>query len=792
MGWKDDPVVGNAPVAEPVAAPEPAWKADPVVKEAPSMLDKVGRQVGLTGRALVSGAATLPAMGADVIGHILNLGIDAYNNSQKPSMSDLVTGKKPTLIPRFEPQGQVLEKGLSAAGLPEPETPTENIVYRTNQALAGQGGAIQAGKALASAANPVTAGVGTVLSANAAPQLQAAAGAGVAGGTAHEAGWGPLSEFLASLTGGALTPSAISAAKGIPGLIEPFTAGGQRSIAGNVISSSASSPVAAINAIRNGSSPVPGVTKTLGAVTRDPGLASLERSLSAKPAGSVLQEQYLQNNAARVAELDDLAGTDATLSFAKDARNTITKPQRESALENANLGTVKTTELTGAIKSKNDALVKALQDEGRYRTFTAQQENLAQGGGVKIANESGPGLKGPIAPGQPNNSPELNVGYNGGASNSPSAFPVSGQPRVPGRYTENAQRVAEGESAADTAGAIVKQRKTEKSLLEYQLDSLQKEGYSPLNVTPMLDSLSAAQAAPGLRASTVVQKTLADVREKLASLADANGNVDARDLYTVRKELGNTISVHAKENANWDKKLTSTLEKNIQGHIDEAISKAGAGDLWDQYLLDYRTASRPVNQLEILQGVREKVLGTGEDRMGNRQILPGKMQSTMASIDDVAAAATGFDKAKAESILTPQQSQRLENLRKDMSDAAFSQQGGKVSGSNTVQLANYSTANIIGRIAGGESGPITRNIGRGLDWLNKLNDRDIDRLLIEAVKDPALAGTLMKNASADRVRLASDGLEQLAKAIGIGTAGATTQELASRKSRPAQSQGQGR
>lgn len=597
----------------------PKEMSDAEVFSNPSMLDRAGRQVGLAARAGVTGLTSIPAIGADVLGTILNLGIDAYNKTQTPSMSDLVTGKKQNLIPRFEPTMGKIEQNLSAAGLPEPNSPTENIVYKINQALTGQSGLLKAGGLLAKSANPTTAGVGTVLSARPGVQLQAAGGAGTAGAVAHELNLGPVAEFLASLTGGAIVPAATSIAKGVPAFVQPFTTAGQRKIAGNVLADAATSPADAQAALSAGSA-VPGVSPTMS-MSRDPGLASLERSLSAKPAGASLHDRYLQNNAARSAELDNLAGTAGDITRAENARNAATVGTRDAAMAGAKIG------------APSDAVVANIDS-----TLKSPKGNR------EVVNQA----------------------------------------------------------------------------LSWAKDRIQ-------------------------------------------------GVTDPERLYEIRKDINDAMNGKLAGDKSAYRLASSELIK-VRNQLDDAIESDAPG--FKAYLQQYKDASKPINQMEVLQEIRNRVQGTGEDRLGNRQILPSAMQRTMDNLDEVAAS-VGIKKAKAEDILTPQQMTRLEALRKDLADTAFSQAGGKVSGSNTMQLSNYSTANIIGRMTTGQMGPITRNLGRGLDWLNKINDRDIDLLLIEAAKDPALAGTLMKGASADRIKLASDGLEQLAKSMGIGDAAAT-------------------
>lgn len=107
--------------------------------------------------------------------------------------------------------------------------------------------------------------------------------------------------------------------------------------------------------------------------------------------------------------------------------------------------------LAAAAKGRAASKASALQEAGKFQTFAAQQENLAHGGGIKLAKE------------QPVNEPYMNVGT-GDKTLSPSAYPVAGQPRVPGRYTENIQRVPEGKSAEADARGIYEKRKLEEQV----------------------------------------------------------------------------------------------------------------------------------------------------------------------------------------------------------------------------------------------------------------------------------------------------------------------------------------
>lgn len=135
--------------------------------------------------------------------------------------------------------------------------------------------------------------------------------------------------------------------------------------------------------------------------------------------------------------------------------------------------------------------------------------------------------------------------------------------------------------------AITARKAATDPLREAALDAANKGGVRTDGIT---ESIDATLKEPGKRASDLVQKVLGAVKEKLATLTNENGVIDARDLYTVRKEMGNTVQSFAKETANWDKKLAAGLERDVQKSIDDAIEKAG-GTGWKNYLTEYADRS---------------------------------------------------------------------------------------------------------------------------------------------------------------------------------------------------------
>lgn len=161
----------------------------------PGLLDRLGRQLGLTGRNAIEGAAETAGILYDPAAYTINQ----------------VAG---TEIPTLASQGQA---AADAMGLPSPENSVEGAVGDASKFLVGTGGII---KGVGQAAKGATGATKEVLETIASrPDLQAvsAAGAGLAGGYAREENAGPWEQFLASSVGGIAAPSAVSKTQGMVG-----------------------------------------------------------------------------------------------------------------------------------------------------------------------------------------------------------------------------------------------------------------------------------------------------------------------------------------------------------------------------------------------------------------------------------------------------------------------------------------------------------------------------------------------------------------------------------------------
>ena len=260
----------------------------------------------------------------------------------------------------------------------------------------------------------------------------------------------------------------------------------------------------------------------------------------------------------------------------------------------------------------------------RYQTRITGEENIPQvTQALRGATEILPG-------GKPTAAQAL--------SELPAGSPLTAHQRItatsPGGISAQfGQRKLEQEAAIKTAEQA--RNTATETMRETALDAAnQAGGIKPSMITGSIDAMA---SKPGPRASEVVQKVLTETKEKLLKSTDAGGKIDARDLYTIRKEVGNTIEKFAKETSTWDKKLTAGLQRDVQRTIDDAIEASG-GTGWKDYLNEYARRSQMIDAfkqriLKAAKPAQRTELGGGvnvaeEMRLKAPQLLSRPMMAT--------------------------------------------------------------------------------------------------------------------------------------------------------------------
>ncbi len=288
---------GELPKAYPVAQPEAKEppRANAVTdkpKGKPSMGRELLRQVGLTARAGVNGLAAIPVMASDAITGPINAGLDKLRGEGNGF--------------RFKKAGASINDLMTGAGLPEPQNATERVVGDVAAAMAGAGGFVGAGKALAQTGGAVAKGVGNALAAGPGLQVTSAATGSGAAGIVREEGGGTGAQVAAGIAG-ALAPSVLPALGGaaVRGAIRGGEAGRQ-AVADTVETFKGA-----------------GTSPTLGQATGGRFVRATESLLSKTPGGAGVMGEYANKQADDLAkavqQLSDELAPSASAANAGDA-----------------------------------------------------------------------------------------------------------------------------------------------------------------------------------------------------------------------------------------------------------------------------------------------------------------------------------------------------------------------------------------------------------------------------------------------------------------------------------------
>ena len=418
-------------------------------------------------------------------------------------------------------------------------------------------------------------------------------------------------------------------------------------------------------------------------------LAAYQQKVASNPAKGVagsFAAREAEQEAARVAALQSVGQNETALQAAQAQRTAMTAPMREDALAQANIAGQIMPRLEDEIAAKFAQKTQAMQVGGKLGTTASQEASRLK---------------------------------------TQSFYPVEGMPRVPSGYRPQEQyaQVEANLAGAREAGVEATIKQAQKDFRQMQLDSLSQNGFYPLESQPIISKIDTMLQSPGVGSSGLVQSTLGELRNKLASLTNPKtGVIDSRDLYTVRKEIGTTIAKNAKETGNFDQNLIVKLDTNIKSYIDNAIESAGGTD-WKKYLTTYQQASDKINQMQIGQAL-EKKLGTS---LGDKQ-RAGVFATAVENAAQTIKTSTGSSRySKLEDVLTAPQIKSVNSVLADVQRKAQSEALAAKSGATGVEHKGE-LPNFLSRTAS-----ITNTV---LRVLKKDSNEQINRMAADLMLDP--------------------------------------------------------
>ena len=280
-------------------------------------------------------------------------------------------------------------------------------------------------------------------------------------------------------------------------------------------------------------------------------LAAAQSKLAskAKVAGQ-FQERLVEQQAARAREIQSVAGTEAQKTALIAEREGVTTPMREAALEQVNLAGPIFTKLEKEISDKFNSLAAAEQTSGMTGLAATIQKSLAEKG-------------------QP-----------GWLSAGDIASEAAGRAKA---YKE-------------LAGTL----RGEAQLKQFQLNSLEQNGFFPLRATDLTEQLDKAIRGTVSDQSKAV---LQGIRDKVVSKADENGLLNSRDVYeNIRKisnqDVAKMLNLGEQYASGGIPQQAAKAIGSAKQFIDASLNKSSDG-LWGKYLTSYADYSKKLNRMEV-------------------------------------------------------------------------------------------------------------------------------------------------------------------------------------------------
>ena len=279
----------------------------------------------------------------------------------------------------------------------------------------------------------------------------------------------------------------------------------------------------------------------------------------------------------------------------------------------------------------------------------------------------------------------------------------------------------------------------------------------PVSVEPVAAAIQAITSNPATQRQTVDQamKYVADLLVKRVD--PETGTIDPMALYGVRKDITDAMAGKLSGDlANL--RLAKGQLADLLPVIDRTIESGAPG--FSKYMEQFAKSSKPIDQMELLQAIQSKVT------TGQPNIMTGEPVLAAAALRRQLA-------AKREELgtdLSPAAQRNIDNIINEINRGqAATAPGVRAPGSNTFQ--NLSMGNLIGRVFSESMADNTtlRTMTRPLDWLYKLPDQQVQRLLVEAMLDPQLAASMMSKANMMKVEPLAKSLRKKAEELGYGS-----------------------
>jgi hypothetical protein len=230
-------------------------------------------------------------------------------------------------------------------------------------------------------------------------------------------------------------------------------------------------------------------------------------------------------------------------------------------------------------------------------------------------------------------------------------------------------------------------------------------------------------------------------KEKGIDITDPAGSVAG--MHYTKKALDDMISEAKRAGRGSEVEALMDTQRKLLGFMEQA------SPAYSEAMGTYRAMSRPINQMDIGQALRDKALPALTDfNQDLARVNANTYANALRNADATAARATGMRGAKMADVLEPGQLQAVEGIGKDMGRYAAAQEAGRVPGSPTAQYLG--AQNVLRQFMGplglpqGAADSMAGRVVSGLLNLPfKMTQSKTEEMLARALTDPAVAAKIM-------------------------------------------------
>lgn len=394
-------------------------------------------------------------------------------------------------------------------------------------------------------------------------------------------------------------------------------------------------------------------------------------------------ERTAEQQAARVRALQGISGTEAERIALAAERSAVTGPMRETALDQANVAAPIFTRLEKEISNKFNSLAAAEQTAGMTGLASATQQATA------IAGKPGWLSAGDIA----SDAAKRAQAYKGLATN----------------------------------------LRQEAQLKQFQLQSLEQNGFFPLRASDITDQLDTAIRGTASDQSKTVLQALKD---KIISKADENGMVNSRDMYenvrkTSNQEIAKLLGLGDQYASGGIPEQAAKALGNAKSFIDSALNKSSEG-LWSKYLNSYADYSNKLNRMEIGDYLAKKLQAPLEKERA------GAFATAVENAAGTIKKSTGIPRfEKLSDVLTTQEVGAVNSVLADLKRSAKADELARKVGEQEAGLPNI-TAEIPSLLNRAFT------VGKAaLEYLQRGNAKEYNNKMAELMADPVATAKFM-------------------------------------------------